>query len=162
MRWLSVFRGNTCFLRALCKLLCENALVQVCQFNSIPSGADVKFSCYFWRVLMMDCLESESHDLWNSVSLKPVFMGILKLLNLVTAAACEIPSFHSVAGWRSPSRHTLCSICFHSSNGSWIWNIVFIAIEKSLWTEPYNSLFKGLTPCCVSSHLTLMAIWILD
>lgn len=47
---------------------------------------------------MMDCLESESHDLWNSVSLKPVFMGILKLLNLVTAAACEIPSFHSVAG----------------------------------------------------------------
>lgn len=46
---------------------------------------------------MMDCLESVSCDLWNSVSLKPVFTGILKLLNLVTEVACETPSFNSVA-----------------------------------------------------------------
>lgn len=148
MRWLSIFYDNTHFLRALCN--CENALVQVCLFNNTPSGADVKFGCYFWRVLMMDCLESVRCDLWNSVSFKPVFTGILKLLNSVTEAACEIPSFDSVAVWRPPSRHTLCSICFHSSNGSWIWNIVFTAIEKSLGREANNSLFKGLIPCYVS------------
>lgn len=149
MRWLSIFY-NTHFLRALCKLLCENALVQVCLFNNIPSGADVKFGCYFWRVLMMDCLESVSCDLWNSVNLKPVFTGILKLLNLVTEAACDIPSFDSVAVWTPPSRRILRSICFNSSTGSCIWNIVLIAIEKSLRREPSNSLFKGLTPCYVS------------
>lgn len=150
LRWLSIFYSNTHFLRALCKFLCENALVQVGLFNNIPSGAYVKFGCYFWRVLMMDCLESVRRDLWNNVSLKPVFTGIVKVLNLVTEAACAIPSFNSVAVWRPPSHHTLSSICFHSSNGSWIWNIVFIAIEKSLRREPYNSLFKGLTPCYVS------------
>lgn len=150
MRWLSIFYDNTHFLRALCKLLWENALVQVCLFNNIPSGADVKFGCWFWRVLMMDCLESVSCDLWNSASLKPVFTGILKLLNLVTEVARETPSFNSVAVWRPPSHHALYSICFHSSNGSWIWNIAFIAIEKSLRREPYNSLFKGLTLCYVS------------
>lgn len=44
---------------------------------------------------MMDCLESVSSDLCNNVSLKAVFTGILKLLDLVTEAACEIPSFLS-------------------------------------------------------------------
>lgn len=46
---------------------------------------------------MMDCLETVSCDLCNNVSLKPVFTGILKLLDLVTEAACEIPPFLLVA-----------------------------------------------------------------
>lgn len=51
------------------------------------SSAEVKFGSYFQKVLMMDCLESVSHDLWKNVILKPVFTLILKPLNLVTETA---------------------------------------------------------------------------
>lgn len=36
---------------------------------------------------MIDCLEFVSHDLWKTVTLKPVFTLILKPLNLITEAA---------------------------------------------------------------------------
>lgn len=121
------------FLRALCKLLCGCALVQVCLIiphQMLMLSFTATFEGFWWWIAW----NLVSHDPWNSINLKPVFIGLLKLLNLVTEAACEIPSFDSVAVWRHPS-HTLCSM-FSFKHWKLYLNVVFIAIEKSHVREP--------------------------